>query len=189
MQNSTSSDNIVDHLFHEHLSLVEFLANSGEISLRYNVEDNFRKTLLVAGASYIEANLSDRLIRLFAETTNAPEPLVEFFRNKAIARQYHTFFNWDGRNANAFFGLFGTRFREFMGERVSGDSNLDSCIRAFLELGSLRNQLVHQNFSIFPLEKTVDEIYDLYQRALIFVEEFQNAFGEFIQGLPNIDSA
>lgn len=154
------------------------------MSLQNNVESDFRKTLLLSVASYFETALSESLTDLFSEKTGAAEPMVEFVRNKAIARQYHTFFNWDARNASAFFGLFGVNFRQFMVAQVDNDSVLDSSIRAFLELGSLRNNLLHQNFAIFPLDKTVKEIYALYRDALSFVEAFPNKVRSFIEANP-----
>ena len=171
MQDS-AANNIVDQLYEEHQALVRHLVAAGEVSHQTNVDSNFRKTLLLAAASYFEATLSGSLTALFSDRTNAAEPMVEFVRNRAISRQYHTFFSWDSRNANTFFSLFGGNFRQFMAGEVDNDSSLNSSIQAFLEIGQLRNQLVHQNFAIFPLEKTVEEIYASYRQALLFVDIF-----------------
>lgn len=176
---------IVDQLYQEHQALVGHLIATGEISLQVNVDSNFRKTLLLAAASYFETALSESLIALFSDRTHSAEPMVEFVRNKAIARQYHTFFNWDRSNANSFFGLFGSTFSQYMSGEVNNDAALDSSIRAFLELGNIRNQLVHQNFASFPLEKTVDEIYTLYRDALRFVEAFPSKIGDYLDGLAS----
>jgi hypothetical protein len=66
-----------------------------------------------------------------------------------------------------------------MKDSVKTDLKLDNAIRAFLELGNLRNQLVHQDYATFPLEKTSDEIYQLYQDALYFVDAFPGCLDEF----------
>jgi hypothetical protein len=50
-----------------------------------------------------------------------------------------------------------------------------SSVRAFLELGNERNRLVHQNYATFPMEKTLDEIYALYQNAVMFVDALPSA--------------
>ena len=42
------------------------------------------------------------------------------------------------------------------------------------------NQLVHENFIIFPLEKTVDEILELYRQAADFVTGFESLFRDYI---------
>jgi RiboL-PSP-HEPN len=100
-------------------------------------------------------------------------------KNKALARQYHTFFNWDARNANSFFGLFGGDFKDFMTAKVEDDSTLEAGIKAFLQLGDSRNELVHENFATFALDKTAEEIYELYKKALRFVEVFPMTLSEF----------
>ena len=112
----------------------------------------------------------DDLLTFVKEVSSENERLVEFVKNKAISRQYHTFFNWDLQNANAFFGLFGDSFKTFMAEKTKNDSNLAEAIKAFVELGRERNRLVHQDFGIFSLEKTTEEIYKLYETALPFVQ-------------------
>ncbi len=47
--------------------------------------------------------------------------------------------------------------------------DLSEAVAAFLELGDLRNLLVHENFAAYLLEKTSEEIYKLYRQALRFV--------------------
>ena len=96
-----------------------------------------------------------------------------------MSRQYHTWFQWDGSNANSFFGLFGSDFRDFMKERIREDEELDGSVRAFLELGRERNRLVHQDFGTFPLEKTTAEIHALYTRAMRFVDAVPGALRKF----------
>jgi len=108
--------------------------------------------------------------------------LREFVRNKAIARQYHTLFQWNAKNANSFFGLFGDDFKVRMKQRVAADTDLDEAIRAFLELGEQRNRLVHQDYATFSLEKTSEEIFELYRTASRFVEELPELFGEAQSG-------
>lgn len=96
--------------------------------------------------------------------------MVAFVKNKAVSRQYHTWFKWDDSNANQFFGLFGSEFKQMMTDRVKASDELRISIRAFLEVGNERNKLVHQDYASFALEKTLDEIYSLYRQALNFVE-------------------
>jgi hypothetical protein len=56
-------------------------------------------------------------------------------------------------------------------------SYLKSSVEAFLELGFLRNCLVHQNFAGYVFEKTNEEVYALYQRASVFVDRVLQALG------------
>jgi hypothetical protein len=48
-----------------------------------------------------------------------------------------------------------------------------------MELGAERNRLVHTDFGSFSLEKTSEEIYDLYKKALKFVESFPTLLHDF----------
>ena len=57
-------------------------------------------------------------------------------------------------------------------------------VAAFLELGNERNRLVHQNYATFPMEKTLDEIYLLYRRALTFVDLLPTALRDADRDLP-----
>ncbi len=80
------------------------------------------------------------------------------------------YFDWNALNANTFFAHFGEEYKKNAKERVEKDEGLKESIRAFLEIGSLRNKLVHHNYATFVLEKTADEIYRLYRVALKFMD-------------------
>ena len=67
-----------------------------------------------------------------------------------------------------------------MEEKVKSDPALDESIKAFLQLGSLRNQLVHQNFAQFTVDFTAEDIFDLYQKANEFVEGFLDDLQQYI---------
>ena len=64
---------------------------------------------------------------------------------------------------------------------MKNNTELDEGIRAFLKLGDMRNQLGHQNFSIFPLENTTDEIFALYKKALVFIDVFPQKLREYVE--------
>jgi len=172
---------IIDRLYKDNRELVDYLKSKDEPSYQNGVEDHFRKTLLLSTASYFEANLKEILIDFFQERTNRSEILVRFIQNKAIERQYHTFFSWQEKNANAFFGLFGDGFKIFMKAEVKGDANLDESIKAFLKLGNSRNELVHGNFANFPLESTAEEVYALYKQASFFIETLPVKLREYAE--------
>ncbi len=159
----------VDRLYQESSSVLTALGQ-GEPSLVVAAGDNFRKALVLASASYFEHRVSTCVLEFVRERTNGNGLVVGFVKNKAISRQYHTWFKWDETNANQFFGLFGSAFKQMMCERVKTDESLRASIRAFLEVGNERNKLVHQDFASFALEKTLDEIYTLYRQSLLFVD-------------------
>lgn len=173
------SATVVDELHESFAGLLSVLDKAGEVSLRAVADENFRKSLLLAAASYFEHRLTDTVMSFVEDATNRNVLVAALVRNKAVRRQYHTWFQWEESNANSFFGLFGSDFRDFMKQRVKTDDELDGSVRAFLELGRERNRLVHQDFGTFPLEKTTREIHALYTRATLFVDAVPGALREF----------
>src|SRR2546422_2667249 len=141
-----------------------------EISLRTSVDDLFRKALLLAAASWFEHAVTETIVQVAQELSNQSTILVSFLRNKAISRQFHTYFNWESANATQFFGLFGEEFKDHMRGEIAGNPSLEEAIKAFVEIGGERNRMVHEDYGAYSLEKTSEEIYSLYQRALPFVE-------------------
>ena len=173
---------VVDVLHEDFSALLSVLDEADEVSLRAVADDNFRKSLLLAAASYFERRMTDAVLSFVEDAANRNRLVTALVRNKAISRQYHTWFQWDAGNANSFFGLFGSGFRDFMKSRIGEDDDLDDAVRAFLEIGRERNRLVHQDFGAFPLEKTTEEIHALYRRALRFVEAVPGALRAFDAG-------
>jgi hypothetical protein len=171
MPNSTA----VDKLYEEVTAVIKMLEQSPEVSLQITAGDHFRKALLLAAASYFENRVCALVLGFVSERTGGSALVENFVKNKAIARQYHTWFKWEENNANQFFGLFGSEFRVEMINRVKASDDLRTSVRAFLELGNERNKLVHQDYATFPLNKTLDEIYALYRGALIFVEQLPSS--------------
>lgn len=167
----------VDRFFTEASVILEALPDT-EPSLRITANDNFRKSLLLAAASYFEKRICDIVLEFVRERSKGSVLLEEFVRNKAITRQYHTWFDWEKNNANRFYSLFGKSFSEMMRERVKQIGGLQDSERAFLEVGNERNKLVHQDYVTFLLNKTMDEIYQCYRKALDFVEILPAALRE-----------
>lgn len=163
------STNIVERLHTEFGELTRILSNSGEISLLNVAEDNFRKSLLLAAASYFEKKMTEHVLQFAYEIAGENHILAALIQQKAINRQYHTWFSWDQTSANSFFSLFGSSFSNIAKDEVRRNTKLDASIRAFLSLGSERNRLVHQDFGNFTLEKTTEEIFLLFQSSMFFV--------------------
>jgi len=172
-------ETVVDRLHGDLSALLAVLREKQEISLLNTVDDNWRKSLLLSAASHFERRMTECVLAFVNGAANGNSLVTSFVKNKAVARQFHTWFSWNEKNANSFFGLFGDSFGTFMKERVRNDEGLSDSIKAFLELGAERNRLVHQDFGTFWMEKTADEIYNLYKNALRFVEAFPNALTEF----------
>jgi RiboL-PSP-HEPN/Protein of unknown function (DUF2934) len=174
----------VDRLYSECIGILNLLRQSkDELSLQSAAGDNLRKVLLLGAASYFETRMCATVIEFVREKATQSILVEEFVRNKAIARQYHTWFQWGQNNANQFFGLFGADFRAMMVSRIKASDELKNSIKAFLDIGEDRNQLVHQDYATFPLEKTLEEIYELYQKAMLFIETLPRALRDCDQAL------
>ena len=176
-QNAFSS---IDRMMEDHELLVARLESAGEISLQVAVQSMFAKTLLLSAASYYESRLTAILVGLYETGDQGSRVLAEFVKTQAIGRRYAQLFAWDANNANRFFSSFGTGFGSYMRDLVRNDIELQESVRAFLELGNLRNQLVHENYAEFPLDKTAEEIFDLYQKANRFVEGFPEDIERYV---------
>jgi hypothetical protein len=173
---------VVDRLHDEFTAIVQAI-DPQQVSLRSTAEEVFRKALLLAAASHFEKIVVEAVRRMVSTHSNDCETIVELVTRKALSRQYHTLFQWDKRQANSFFSLFGEGFQKYMKSRVDEDRSLDDSIVAFLELGNDRNRLVHQDFGNFVLEKTVDEVYDTFKRACTFVDGICELFSHYLAGV------
>lgn len=173
----------VDRLYEEAAAVITVLEQTGELSLQVSAADHFRKALLLACASHFEHLLCASVLEFVRDCSGGSTLIQNFVKNKAVVRQYHSWFKWDDNNANHFFGLFGSDFRTKMVARVKQSEELQASIRFFLEIGSERNRLVHQDYVTFPLEKTIEEIYASYKAGLKFVQDMPKAFQEYHQSV------
>ncbi len=163
----------IDRLHADQQALSEYLSTQAETSFVVTVDDQGRKVLLLAAASYLEALITDIVDRCVRARSNENELVVSFVRAKAISRQYHSYFDWEANNANKFLSMFGGAFKDTVTTAIRQDGALSDGVRAFMELGRVRNEMVHGNFVIFPLEKTTAEIFGLFGKAMRFVRELE----------------
>lgn len=165
----------------DHRQLVEYLESVADVSLQNSVNNSFRKTLVISAASYYESQITEVLVGLYRDADGRLSPLSEFVKNEAIGRRYSQLFAWTDGNANRFFRSFGGNFRAYMTQRVNKDSELKESIEAFLTLGDLRNQIVHGNFAVFVMDKSVEDIIDLFEKAKKFVEGLDSEIREYMR--------
>lgn len=163
---------IIDVLIERHHKISNSLASQREITLKSYLDDDFRKVLVLSIASFFEHQILEAVGRL-AETADSRQ--LEFLvKAKAIDRQYHTYFEWRGRNANKFLSLFGADFKNEVSDEIKNDSSLNEGCRSFLQLGDTRNRLVHGNFAEQNIDYALGEIIELYKKSLGFVEFLSN---------------
>lgn len=156
-------------LHDEYSELIAFCRSNKQVSFEMYINDIYKKSLLLSAASFFEATIT-KTIHDYIETKSRQTPeIVAFVDNKAIKRQYHTFFNWEGNNANQFFGLFGEDFKQRAREKIRS-MTLDEAENAFMAVGRERNRLVHQNYVEAQINDTFEEIWSKYIKACDFVE-------------------
>lgn len=166
---------MIDALFKRHKEIAAYLRERGEVSFATEVESYLSKTLLLSSASYFETRVSDAIVAFAARVSQSDAALVSLVRRQVIERKYHTYFQWgqNGSGAISFFSMFGQTMKETAKLDLKREE-LTRSAKAFLELGQLRNQLVHENFANYRLEKTPDEVLELYQSSLSFVQYIEN---------------
>ena len=159
----------IEAFYSDHEGLAKYLEEKGEASFVNVHQDIFRRSFALAIASAFEREVSE-LLRQFARVrSNGNAEICALIDKKAINRQYHTLFNWDGNNANSFFAHFGQGFADKAKRRVQTDAELEQAVRAFLALGHARNLLVHNDFVTYSIGQTSGELLELYRQARPFI--------------------
>lgn len=159
----------IDRLIERHDCILAALTSASEISDALVFEDTYKKLLILACGSFFEDHLVTHLCD-FARRAADPR-VAELVRNKALSRQYHTLFDWDGaRNVNRFLGLFGEDHKRKVGAKIAADRELDSAMQAFLLVGAERNRLAHGNLAVLSPDLTVEEIKSKYRDAWTFLQ-------------------
>ena len=164
---------IIDVVFEENRDVLDYLDGQKETSRRTTLAGKLTKVLAISAASYFEFQITSAIASFAVSAAKGNAVVVALIKQKAIERQYHTYFDWDKSNANKFFSLFGEEFKARIVAKIKADETLSKQVASFLELGSMRNQLAHINFATFPLEKTSEEVYVLYKSAQTFVDFFE----------------
>lgn len=173
------NNSIIDSIYKRNAEILRFLDLQHEVTFRSDFEEAFKKTLVLSIASYFEYLICEMILKLIEEKTHGNQLIFHFAKNKGISRQYHTFFNWRGRNANQFFSLFGEEFKRKCSKKINAESELDDAVRAFLDIGETRNNLVHMNYADYQLPKTSEEYYNLYVQAMKFIRYIEDEFNNY----------
>ena len=171
-------NNPVVQLKNEYKAIEDYLNGQGQVSLVSDLNKHLRKILILSAGSFFEHKIT-KILSDFVRTKSGEDfRIVNFLEKQAISQKYHALFSWGekdkpespGKNANTFFKLFGEDFKTTISAEVDANNNLNESIKAFIEIGHLRNILVHSNFAEYSYEnKTPDEIFDLFQKAEPFL--------------------
>lgn len=160
----------MDVMYERHLELQKFLEDSRRTSFAIQVNEEFRRSLVLAAASYFEGEIQKIVMEHAALMSNNRPEIISVFATKVVKRQYHTWFNWDDLRDSAFWAMFGGDFKTAREKEMKANQDLHNSSKAFLEIGRLRNNIVHRNFAEFTVDKTIDEIYTLYRNARLYIE-------------------
>ncbi|MEU7646801.1 HEPN domain-containing protein [Streptomyces huasconensis] len=158
----------IERMYEDQKSILDYLISSSQVSHHATLQRTLPKVLLLAAASDFEFRVCEALLEHVRANT-LDEKIIELVDQKALKRQYHTLFEWGRPNANKFWALFGAEFKKGVNRHCQNNPEFENSIVGFMELGSLRNQLVHNNYATFPLDKTLEEVYTLYLRGDAFV--------------------
>ena len=163
---------LLKRLVDESDELRVLLSAQAQLSLLRAAEDNSRKALVLSAASLFEHRITEAILSYADKASSSNACVTSLIRNKAVKRQFHTFFEWEKKKPGPFFTLLGDE----LGGKLKADcakSPGKEQVEAFLEVGYLRNSLVHQNYAEFLLDKSADDIRRLCEEADRFVEQVE----------------
>ena len=175
----------VETFYESHRALYQHLLDTNEISFAADLNVTFGRSLVLAIASYFEHEVTEILREVPARHAAKNPIITSMIEKQAIARKYHTYFDWDGLRAGTFFALFGEGFKTSVQAKLKDEAVANRALTAFLELGQLRNRLVHQNYVQFDVPKTPDELIQQFRAALPFLPFLRdNLFPQFPEAFP-----
>ena len=158
----------VHQIWDELTKLNDAFRDEADLGQRTTFERYKQKLILMAAASYFEAVLKEAILNYMDQQTQSVA-IRNFIDKQGLERKFHTLFDWQAGNANKFFGLFGSEFKEFVKSDAKVEP-LSTYIQDFVFIGTQRNLLVHNNFSTFSLVATSEEIFLKFENATKFVD-------------------
>lgn len=177
----------VDNIWQEYVSVRDLLTKLKEVSALNDYTNTMRKVVILSCGSYFEHEMTEMLKGYVLEVSNGNEHIVSFLEKQAIQQRYYTLFDWGkqdeptqpNRSAKKFLKLFGNDFCAQVEAIVNEQQEVKDAQEAFLELGHLRNILVHSNFADYIYaDKTPEEIFSLYQKACKFIPFIREKLNE-----------
>lgn len=161
--------NRIERQYSDSKELFDYLMSKGEVSFATYINNVYKKVLVLSAASYFESAISSLIIQFANNASNKDKRVVKLIESKVIERQYHTLFDWNSKNTNTFWKLFGEETKAKVRSIIDNDKELKQAEQSFVSMGQLRNLLVHENFAEYDVNSTVEEIYSKYQSACAFV--------------------
>lgn len=140
----------------------------------------FNSIFLLSAANSFEQYFESEFPKIFsAQKENLH---YNFLLNQALKRKYFTLFNWREKNANQFFGLFGSDFKSKMTTYRKQDENFEKAESQFLLLGQYRNLIVHSGMNPKTvLLPSIDSVYEMFTESLYFCDTFFTKLSELLE--------
>ncbi|MDP3951732.1 HEPN domain-containing protein [Microbacterium sp.] len=167
---SAKGAHAVEAIYADYQALVDEVAASP--SGLSAVNRIYNKHLLVAAASSLEDFVKDSVPAIFSRQGN--ERIGTFISKQVFVRGYHTLFDWKNQTAQPFFASFGVECATAFKAAVRADEELKTEHDAFMLLGLLRNEVVHNDFASKSIAHTPAEVIGKYRSGLLFVGRFEN---------------
>ena len=156
-----------------------------EPSVAQNIQRHLTKMFVLSCGSYYEAIITNAIkqysVKHSSKYKEQPHGFngigeLSFFRMFDFGREKLN-------NVNSFlsnFISFGKEFKKSFIEELERDENKTDSAMAFQEICSMRNSLSHNDLitSLCSSNKSFDDIKDLHNKAIVFVELFVSKFCE-----------
>jgi hypothetical protein len=160
---------IIDNLYNNTSQLLDQLGQAGDLSMQSFANENLRKALLLSAASWFEGRVCAAMEAFSAVHSGNHPGIRAMIKRWAVDGMYFRYFAWREQKPGQFYSQFGDECSAILKSEINGSPELKQALADFLELGNLRNELVHENFASYPFEKTAEEVYALFQSAERFV--------------------
>ena len=167
-------DEHIEEQYNDSKKLYNYLMKNNEVEYLNYFTDSSRKTLLLSVASYFEKKIIEIILDFVSSVSKSESRLKSMVQRRILDRQYHTLFDWNASNTNSFWSNFGADAKDHARQRLASNDELLAAEKDFIDLGKERNKLVHQNFVIYNMNLTLDEIYTKYVSSCKFLEFIQN---------------
>lgn len=165
------SSGAVEALYEDYRGIVQDLSGTSPSALAA-LNRSYHKHLLVAAASNLEHRVKQLVPDIF--TRYGSGPLGSFVMKATMARGYHTLFDWNKEKAHGFFTNFGEACGLHFREELRSDDVLKGQHDAFMQLGNLRNQVVHGDYASHAIALTPEEVIERYRDACRFVARIEH---------------
>ena len=153
-----------------------------DFSFELAVDLRLRRVMVVSVASLFEEQVKEIIGQFCSAASDDCAELIALMRSQVTARGYHTLFDWKAGNVNRFLSVFGTAFSDQGKIDIDENDDLKEGARAFVQLGALRNDLVHNNFESAPVDLTMTEILERYEQAKLFIAYIEHQLLEVACG-------